>query len=315
MSEEGQWRHYRERGSEWFFDACVYAYRFLGWRLARWLMYPVVTFFYLTAPRRYKNSQEYFKHLVATGGEDLIGGSVDWRDSYRQNIEFGTALFDRVSLWLGNEERYEITFPNRELFLNYIEENQGAILLSFHVGHFDVMRYFALSKGVVVNIVAYWNNTESVNRLLEKIDSTSQVNLIEINSENPQGMIELKERVDNGEYIAVLGDRISAGAEERYRNIPFLGEEAPFPEGPFLMGHLLECSILLTYCVRTGPRKYEVNMEIFADTINLSRPNRDERLGQYLRKYVGKLEDVCKKYPYQWFNFHSFWSEYNGRQD
>jgi predicted LPLAT superfamily acyltransferase len=312
VSESRTWDNYKERGSEWFFRGCLWIYRLLGWTVSRWLVYPVVAFFFLTSSERYQHSRTYFKRLASTEkGRETLGHEPGWRDSYRQYLEFGKGMFNRVSLWLGHEDRYEVEFPDREMFLDYVNNDRGAVLLSFHVGHFDVMRYFALSKGVVVNVVAYWNNTEALNQLLESVDESSQVNLITIDPGDPRGIIELKERVNEGEFVAILGDRVTLGPKDRYQEVPFLGKKAPFPEGPFLTAYLLECPILLTSCVRVGERAYQVNMERFSETVDLPRSDREEQLEAYIRQYARALEDVCQQYPYQWFNFHDFWSHPN----
>lgn len=304
-----------ERGAKWLYDLCYFLYKIFGWWVISWLVYPFVTFFFFTDRDRYRASRQYFDRLTSSEvGREALGHEPDWKDCYRQFLEFGGAVFDRVSLWLGYEGRYDVTFPDREQFLDYVNRDQGAILLSFHVGAFDIMRFFALEKGVVVNVVAYWDNAPLVNQLLENIDSSSQVNLIKINPSEPQGMLELKECVDRGEFVAVLGDRVSPGAHGRRTRVEFMGKPAYFPQGPYLMAHFLECPVLLTYCVRVDDRRYQVNMETFSDEIKLSRDSRDREIKQYAQDYALKMEHVCRMYPYQWYNFYDFWSQSDDEQ-
>lgn len=309
MSDEKTWNEYDERGTPWFYRSCLWLYNMFGWYGTRWLIYPIVTFFFLTSVSRYRNLQKYFKRLISTEQDrEILGHEPGWWDSYQLYLEFGKGIFNRVSLWLGHDDYYDIEFPNRSMLMDYIDNNQGVILLSSHVGHFDVMRYFALSKGVVVNVVAYWNNTEALNQLLESIDPSSQVNLITIDPGDPQGMVELRERIDNGEFVALLGDRVTLGPKDRYQDVPFLGERAPFPEGPFLLAHFLECPILLTHCVRIEAQTYKLMMEEFSEGVELPRSNRQAHLKDHMGRYASELEDLCRQYPYQWFNFHDFWS-------
>lgn len=306
--EEPDWTQLEERGSGWLYRRLVSLHRFVGPRVVKPLLYPLVTYFFLTGGRRRRALMSYFEHLASTPrGHRALEGSPSWWDVYRLYLQFGHVVFDRVSLWLGLREMYDITFHDRERFLRYRDARQGVILLSFHVGSFGLMRYAAHAKDVGINVLAYWRNTPIVNRLIETINPSSRLNVIQTDPSSPEFMLDLKERVEDGEFVAVLGDRVIPGSEGRVSRVPFLGEPAAFPQGPYIMAHLLECPILLVYCVRTGKRKYEIFAEPFADTVRLPRKERDRRLDHYVRQYVRRLEDVCHRYPYQWFNFHDFW--------
>jgi predicted LPLAT superfamily acyltransferase len=41
---------------------------------------------------------------------------------------------------------------------------------------------------------------------------------------------------------------------------------------------------------------------------NCPRRERPERIEKLARDYAAKLEELCVKYPYQWYNFFNFWS-------
>lgn len=306
--EEPEWTRIRERGSGRVYRALVKLYRLFGRHVVEPLLYPFVTYFFLTARARRRSIMTYFERLTSTPrGERALGSSPSLRDCYRLFLEFGHVVFDRVSLWLGMREMYDITFHDRERFLRYRDSERGVILLSFHVGSFGLMRYAAHAKDVGINVIAYWKNTPTVNRLIESINPSSQLNVIQTDPSSPAFMLDLKERVEDGDFVAVLGDRVGPGGGERVSRVPFLGKPASFPQGPYILAHLLECPILLVYCVRTGSRQYEIFAEPFADSIRLPRRKRSQRLDHYVRRYVRRLEDVCYRYPYQWFNFHDFW--------
>ena len=38
-----------------------------------------------------------------------------------------------------------------------------------------------------------------------------------------------------------------------------------------------------------------------------SRAKRKENLEKIVQEYVGYLEELCVKHPYQWYNFFDFW--------
>lgn len=303
------WTRLPERGSHALYRALISLYGVVSARLLEPILYPFVTYFFLTSWNRRQAITKYFEHLTATSrGRKALGHNPSLWDAYKLYLEFGHVVFDRVSLWMGMREMYDITFHDRERFLRYRDADRGVILLSFHVGSFGLMRYAAHSKNVGINVLAYWKNTPIINRLIESVNPSSQLNVIQTDPASPEFMLDLKERVDAGEFVAVLGDRVGLGSDDRVSTVPFLGETAQFPQGPYILAHLLECPILLVYCVRTGHHEYEIHAEPFADSIRLPREGRNERLDNYVRQYARRLEDVCHRYPYQWFNFHDFWS-------
>jgi predicted LPLAT superfamily acyltransferase len=308
MSNKPDWSDKEERGSSVFFELCIRLYRWGGWWLIRPLLYPIVTYFFITDPDRRQHVWDYLEHLASTEeGKEALNGEPGTSDVYQIFLNFGRVTFDRVSLWMGVTEPYDITFRNREVLKPYLDSNQGVILLSFHVGSFGLMRFGALSKSLNMHILAYWEQSERVNQILKQADPDSQLNIIDLDPGSPDSMLEVKDKVDRGDFIGMLGDRKSVGSTERTSYVPFLGEPAGFPQGPYLMSYFLDCPIFLIYCLRTGSRQYEIQAEKFSDGIDLPRDRREERLAEHVNRYADCLEDVCYEAPHQWFNFFDFW--------
>jgi predicted LPLAT superfamily acyltransferase len=88
----------------------------------------------------------------------------------------------------------------------------------------------------------------------------------------------------------------------------FLGHPAPFPQGPFVLAHLLECPVYLFFCLKEGER-YRVHLEHFAERVILPRRERQSALAGYAQRYARRLEAYCQRAPLQWFNFFDFWQE------
>ena len=70
--------------------------------------------------------------------------------------------------------------------------------------------------------------------------------------------------IDRGEFVAVLADRTLPGGRDRIARANFLGEAAPFPEGPFRLSMVMQLPLVLTVALKTGPNRYEVFMEEIA---------------------------------------------------
>jgi predicted LPLAT superfamily acyltransferase len=64
---------------------------------------------------------------------------------------------------------------------------------------------------------------------------------------------------------------------------------------------------LLFYGIRTGPGRYEVRFEPFAERILLPRTGRAQALRDYVERFAASLAVECRRNPYNWFNFFPFW--------
>jgi predicted LPLAT superfamily acyltransferase len=88
----------------------------------------------------------------------------------------------------------------------------------------------------------------------------------------------------------------------------FLGRPAPFAMGPYVLAHVLECPVLLFFCLREGAG-YKVHLEPFAERIVLPRQSRDEAARSWAGRYAARLADYATRFPLQWYNFYDFWAE------
>ena len=159
-----------------------------------------------------------------------------------------------------------------------------------------------------VNAVLYTKHAQRFNELLQQVNPDFGINFIQISRLGPESAILLKEKIDQGELVVIVGDRtppVESGSR-RVRLIDFLGSPAPFAEGPFILASLLECPVYLFYCLREG-KNFQIYLDHFADRIDLPRRSRQERLGEYMQQYARNLESFCLKAPEQWFNFYDFW--------
>ena len=58
--------------------------------------------------------------------------------------------------------------------------------------------------------------------------------------------------------------------------------------------------------LQTAPR-YELRFELLADFSNVERGERDAAIAQAMQAYADRLSELCRRAPYNWFNFFDFW--------
>jgi predicted LPLAT superfamily acyltransferase len=150
-----------------------------------------------------------------------------------------------------------------------------------------------------MNIVHNENITRFLDALNEKIADTVIV------PDRPDTLLKVKESLDAGFFIGMLGDR--ASSEDRTTRCQFLGAPATFPAGPVLLAATMHCPVILFFGLYRGSNSYEIHFENFAEQIILNRDHRAEDINHWMQRYVARLEHHARLAPYNWFNFYPFW--------
>jgi predicted LPLAT superfamily acyltransferase len=158
-----------------------------------------------------------------------------------------------------------------------------------------------------VNAVIYSAHAPRFSQVLARSNVNYGLNLVHVSEIGPDTAITLSAKVGRGEVVVIVGDRTPPSDNGRVTFASFLGGQAPFAQGPWLLASLLECPVYLFFCVR-GRDGYEAYFEHFSDRIHLPRYNRESRFAEIIQRYAQRLEKYCLMAPYQWFNFYDFWN-------
>jgi predicted LPLAT superfamily acyltransferase len=91
---------------------------------------------------------------------------------------------------------------------------------------------------------------------------------------------------------------------------PFLGAPADFPQGPWILAALMGAPVFLIFCIKEQG-VYHIYYEPFAEQLALPRSGREAAVAELAARYAARLEHYCRKDPYQWFNFFSYWQKHD----
>jgi predicted LPLAT superfamily acyltransferase len=135
---------------------------------------------------------------------------------------------------------------------------------------------------------------------------------MQVSDFGPETSMMMKQRIDAGELLVIVGDRVPAHESGRTTDAHFLGATAPFAQGPYVLAHALRCPVYLFFCLKErgaeGGTRHRLYFEPFAERIALPRRERAQHIATWAQRYASRLEHYCRKAPYQWFNFFDFWA-------
>ena len=289
------WSQQQERGSPLAARAGLWLATHTGRLLAPLLLWPVTLWFLLTSNTARRASRDYLRHVLPT--------PPGLRHVARHFHSFSHAVLDRILLLSGRHAGFDVRTQGLDHLTELLGRGQGCILLGAHLGSFEVLRAVARHSPVPVWALMYRRNAGALGPLLDRLAPALHERVLEIG--DAASMIRARECVERGEIVGILADRAPSG--HRMVSLPFLGEPAPFPSGPFVLASAIAAPVILFHAVRTGPARYDVRFKPFADRIVLRRCCRAADLRDTMARYATEIEAACRAHPYQWFNFFPFW--------
>ncbi len=254
----------------------------------------VVAFYYVLASSQARNASKKYLHR--------IGLSSGFWNTFIHIRTFAYCVVDRIFFLAGQTERFKITRTGSHHLDALQAKGQGAILLGTHLGSFEALR----TTKRIIHIVGYFHNAKKINKILQSVNKSNTVRLIDINPGSVDFILKIREIIEKGELVGILGDRIFPSS--RTTEVEFLGDHATFPTGPFILASLVDCPIFLAFGLYLGDNRYDLHCEMFEERIHLPRGNRDLACKAYVQRFAQRIEYHCKQAPYNWFNFYDFWS-------
>lgn len=305
------WAKQEEVNGLWGMRIMLTVWRLLGRRAFSLLLWPVVGAYWLTATTARKASQGWISRVRQQ--LQLRQMPVPPRlTSYRHFMRFGHAMLDKVSSWRGELRLgHEVVFaPGAEAALD-ITSPGGKLLLASHLGDVEACRALAHLDGAkTINALVFTDNARRFKQIMQEMAPQAGLNLIPVTDIGPETAMLLKEKLDAGEWVAIVGDRIALeptrSGEWRVNWSPFMGQPAPFPQGPFILASILRCPVLLIFALQQQG-KLRIHCEAFADPLLLPRGERQRALQETIDRYAERLEHYALQSPLDWFNFFDFW--------
>lgn len=291
------WMQRKERGSHFWLGIMTRLSLLIGRRLSRVVLYGIAFYFVIFARGTRQIGEAYLARS--------LNRKARWRDCYRHVFAFSSTIHDRVFLLNDKFDNFQIDLHGDEQLHAEYDNGRGVLLLGAHLGSFEVLRALVRrNPHLRMSMAMYPENAHRINSALAAINPDAMQDIISLGTLD--AMLVVNRKLDEGEFVGLLADR--ASGPDQYQTLPFLGDPAQFPTGPFRLAAMLKRPVYFMAGIYCGGNHYAVHFERL-DDFSAPLENREMAVTNLMQKYAAVLERYCREYPYNWFNFYDFWQQ------
>ena len=220
---------------------------------------------------------------------------------YKNYYLLGQSIIDKVVVMSGIKNKFSFEFDGEENLRIIATMQKGGILLSAHIGNWDVAGHLFKRLETRINIVLYDGEHEQIKEYLEGVTGKRNVNIIVIKNDLSH-IYAISDAFAKNELVCMHADRFIEGNKTMMAH--FLGEPARFPMGPFLLAAKFKVPVSFVFAVKESKLHYH----FFASQIkDYSGSAKEVVMQEMLNDYAMEMEKKLKQYPEQWFNYYNFW--------
>lgn len=220
----------------------------------------------------------------------------------RMFSQFARCMTETLECYGPRPHPIRFDIPAHDLIAEALTQGRGAVLVTGHIGNWDIAAKTLREYARPINIVMAREANVSSQEYVRNLREHRGVRIIYSDSSVFSALNMIRALRDN-EIVAIQLDRMLGLGGARL--VPFFGAPAPFPSGPFVLARLAGAPLIPVFIPRLGRRHYAVR---FGGRFTLAREARDAHaLDRTMRAVIGEFESVIRAFPSQWFQFTPFW--------
>jgi len=184
------------------------------------------------------------------------------------------------------------------------DAGKGGILLTAHVGNFELGGLFLRDLAVDVYAVYAPDPSPEVEAHRDEARRAIGVKGIPVTT-SPFAFVPMLRALRAGSFLAMQGDRDYSGTGDC---VPFLGELASFPTGPFRLAQVSGAPLFPVFILQEDDGRYRIVVhEPIPVRTGGSEAEKAAAVHEALAAFVAILERTIRENPSQWYLFHRFW--------
>jgi KDO2-lipid IV(A) lauroyltransferase len=266
------------------------------------IRYPFIFLYYCLGTR--------FRRAVRENLRIALGGTVSERELRR----ITRGVFDNVTKSFADSfyvasippERWpEMMDPpvGRENIAKALEKGKGAIILTGHIGNWEVGGITLGRVGGETHMVYMPDRFTAFEQARRKARDLQKVHGLPMGSSFDTSLRVIRLLAEN-KIVTMKGDR-SLNGEGIV--IPLFGRDTVFPKGPFLVSYISGAPILPAFVVLNHDERY---VPIVEEPIYGQRTgDREKDLKGITLRMARVIEEYIRRYPDQWYMFYPFWKQ------
>lgn len=285
----------KSKGTVLGYRIFVFLMRHLGIYAAYSLLVFVAFYYFLTEWQSNRFMFYYFRHRLGYSLAKTIGSL------YLSYFTFGQIIIDKIAILAGLEHKFTFDFDGQELLFKLLEEQQGGVLISAHIGNFEIAEPFFRKIDLKLQISTITTDMERsvIKEYLEGITERKSLNQYIYVKPDMSHIFEINDVIAHKNIVCFTGDRYFEGGRSLKGHL--LGAEAIFPAGPFVIASRLKVPVVFVYVMKEKGLHYH----LYARIAEVKKADAES----LLEAYTDSMEQMLRKYPLQWFNYFNFWEQ------
>ena len=285
----------KSKGTVLGYRIFVFLMRHLGIYAAYSLLIFVAFYYFLTEWQSNRFMFYYFRHRLGYSLAKTIGSL------YLSYFTFGQIIIDKIAILAGLEHKFTFDFDGQELLFKLLEEQQGGVLISAHIGNFEIAEPFFRKIDLKLQISTITTDMERsvIKEYLEGITERKSLNQYIYVKPDMSHIFEINDVIAHKNIVCFTGDRYFEGGRSLKGYL--LGAEATFPAGPFVIASRLKVPVVFVYVMKEKGLHYH----LYARIAEVKKADAES----LLEAYTDSMEQMLRKYPLQWFNYFNFWEQ------
>lgn len=292
-----KWRG-RQKKEYWQYKIFFMILKICGLRISYFVL-GFIVFFYTIFNKQGRNSSKiYFEKL---------GKKDNWLKSYFRTFlhfySYGQVLLDRTFITIKSKNPFENEYPEPGLFRSLMKQKTGILLIGSHMGNYEyggaLMQKF--SKEVYMMMLKVYD--EKLGIFLDILHKKRAYQVIDLDDPLVASQ-KAVEKLQQGSVVGVMGDR---DLQRKGVQVDFLDGKIRIPLGPFYLASFANVPIIFIWCFK-NKMKYQIYVKgPFHFPVVSNAKERNKEAAELAQIFAKLLEEMVRKYPYQWFNFFNIW--------
>ncbi len=186
-----------------------------------------------------------------------------------------------------------IYVDNFNLLTQTLQEGKGCLVVSGHLGNWELMGAIVAKYGFPVTFVVTTQTNKRIEKMVDDIRRKAGIEIVK-RSDAIRGM---RSALKRNRIVALLIDQ---DAHEEGAFVPFFGRLASTPRGPAFFHFRTGAPVIFARSARIHGERYKIQLER-VETSNITDPD------ELTAKMTAMLEAAIRETPEQWFWMHRRW--------